>query len=1790
MKNRKYQLFCMLLSASTLMTSPAVPVLASQGTTNVEIQQEAEDDGEDEEWDNDALFEGFITSLFYPASGDVSFFSSDSTEKSTLNAVEKQMYNDLKTQIEKVAKGTNTSTEFAINVAKYGEAFHFTADNNSTLDKDSIKAKLNAVVDMSKVWHALLADMPYELYWHDKSQGGMSSGYSYSLSDGSKSAKITELTIKLAVNAKYAEKTEEGQYDPYLMSTDTTNTVQRATAAAAKAQAIVNENAGLTDYDKLKAYMSKICELNTYNTSAAENMSTNNTTEGVDPWQLIYVFDENPSTNVVCEGYSKAFAYLCELTNFTSDKVACYVVTGRMSGGTGAGGHMWNIVTMEDGKNYLVDVTNCDADTIGAPDKLFLVGLPGTAATSYTFTTGSQNVTYTYDQDIQELYGTGADSFLTLSDQNYSKKELENLSTEQIKSMVIIPGETSYTGQEVSATLSNSVTGAGTGTIYYKKEGSTEDTTEAPRDAGTYKVYLSVSAGTNYNSVDKTEVGLIRIKQAEITSSLFDAITDQTFTGSELKPKVSSQTLKEDTDYTIESYSNNTNIASANQTSGPYVTVKGEGNYTGSVNLPFNIVKSAINGTVTISGTAECGQQLTASATITSAGAGAKSYQWYRKDNDTSEYSVISGATLEDYLLTAEDYGKTLKVEITAVNTTGKLEKETGTVKEGNCPEENVPKNPTVNDIADTFSFDGKDGVTYEYSLDNGETWKDIQTTSGKASIDVGDVETSIGKIQVRAKAVTGYKASDVISNATAYTEKENLSNATITLSESSFTYDGTEKKPSVTVTCGGKKVETFAYDVKITSSNTGTDSNGASDGVNAGTVTLTVTAKENTNYKGTKTVTYRIEPAEPVASDVKCSTENLISTTSPSDVKLTGTVTCGGKTVEGKIELIAAALTAGTSNYTWKFTPNDQRNYKSKTGTIPLTVKENKVKSLTYTGTLSKTNYVYGDQLNLDGLTFTAEHEDSTKVELSNSDLSYEKSLSVGQTEVEVSYTKDGTTVKTNVTGIVVSAKNISDSTVSSINAQTYIGSEIKPTVIVTDGNQKLTEGTDYEVTYSNNINAASADVAAAPTVTITGKGNYTGAIQKKFAITKAKQEELNIVKVQSKVYGDQAFTMQTNGGTGEGAVTFSVLQGSDIVDISGNMVTIKHAGTVKIQAVKAGGNNYEDAIATYEFGISPRTVNVKWSDTSEFTYDGKEHRITATVDNPVGTDSVKLTMEGCTGTNAGTFTAKVTGVDGNSDYTIEGATNLTKKWTINAADIADAEITLGDALTYTGKEQTQTISGVTLNGQNVTYTVSGDKKTNAGSYELTITGTGNYKGTAKKSYTVAKSGASITLGNLAQTEGSVSAVTAVISPASADAAATVEYLVTKDGKETWTTELPKTAGSYQVRAFLDAAKAGKNLNGYNSFDEAKAAGKSVENTLVISKASSGGGNSGSSGSGSGGWGGSSSGSGSSGNSGSGTQKPGTETPGTGTETPGTGTGSETGKTETVTNPDGSTTTVSNETKEDGTTVRKEETVKEDGSSKTAVTETKTDGTQKTTTTVADSEGRITSVTEKTTMQTVGKAKVVTVIVKKDGEGSVTSAKAAVSLTGRRGKVSIDGSTVTAIKNAAGTDAEILMTVKDSKGKTLYKMTADSEDLKAGSSLKVFKYSAKKGYVMVNAKTYKTSKNGSVSVSLKDKTTYRLENTKTAAKIEKQILASVKPAKTSVSMKAGKSIKAALAESFNLDNAKNISYSTSNYKVVKVSNNGTVKALKRGTASVNVKVVLKNGKTKTVKVKVTVK
>ena len=74
------------------------------------------------------------------------------------------------------------------------------------------------------------------------------------------------------------------------------------------------------------------------------------------------------------------------------------------------------------------------------------------------------------------------------------------------------------------------------------------------------------------------------------------------------------------------------------------------------------------------------------------------------------------------------------------------------------------------------------------------------------------------------------------------------------------------------------------------------------------------------------------------------------------------------------------------------------------------------------------------------------------------------------------------------------------------SADSFTYDGTEKKPSVTVKTGNRQLTANSDYTVSFVNNTNAGSA------TVTVTGKGNYSGSVTKNFTISAASLEKAEL------------------------------------------------------------------------------------------------------------------------------------------------------------------------------------------------------------------------------------------------------------------------------------------------------------------------------------------------------------------------------------------------------------------------------------------------------------------------------------------------------------------------------------------------------------------------------------------------------------------------------------------------------------------------------------------------------
>ena len=80
------------------------------------------------------------------------------------------------------------------------------------------------------------------------------------------------------------------------------------------------------------------------------------------------------------------------------------------------------------------------------------------------------------------------------------------------------------------------------------------------------------------------------------------------------------------------------------------------------------------------------------------------------------------------------------------------------------------------------------------------------------------------------------------------------------------------------------------------------------------------------------------------------------------------------------------------------------------------------------------------------------------------------------------------------------------------------YTGKAITLNFRVYYGKKSLTESIDYTVKYTNNTKAAAADAAKAPTVTITGKGNYVGTLKKMFGILPKSMDESNTLVLLNK------------------------------------------------------------------------------------------------------------------------------------------------------------------------------------------------------------------------------------------------------------------------------------------------------------------------------------------------------------------------------------------------------------------------------------------------------------------------------------------------------------------------------------------------------------------------------------------------------------------------------------------------------------------------------------------------
>lgn len=208
-------------------------------------------------------------------------------------------------------------------------------------------------------------------------------------------------------------------------------------------------------------------------------------------------------------------------------------------------------------------------------------------------------------------------------------------------------------------------------------------------------------------------------------------------------------------------------------------------------------------------------------------------------------------------------------------------------------------------------------------------------------------------------------------------------------------------------------------------------------------------------------------------------------------------------------------------------------------------------------------------------------------------------------------------------------------------------------------------------------------------------------------------------------------------------------------------------------------------------------------------------------------------------------------------------------------------------------------------------------------------------------------------------------------------------------------------------------------------------------------------------------------------------------------------------------------------------------------------------------------------------------------VTITKDAQGNVTSANATVS--GSKGTLTAD--VVKQLTEAAGTeDLTIILQVKNANGDVKYTVSVSAENVKNNKSLKAFVVNRKTGeYELINSKTYK-AEDGNLNASFGKKGDYVLLTTKEAARIEKEILKTIAPKKAKATVKKGKTTKFKLDSKLNQNNVKKVTYKTSKKSIATVNKNGKIKANRKGTVTIKATVTLKNGKTKTVSMKIVVR
>ncbi len=287
-------------------------------------------------------------------------------------------------------------------------------------------------------------------------------------------------------------------------------------------------------------------------------------------------------------------------------------------------------------------------------------------------------------------------------------------------------------------------------------------------------------------------------------------------------------------------------------------------------------------------------------------------------------------------------------------------------------------------------------------------------------------------------------------------------------------------------------------------------------------------------------------------------------------------------------------------------------------------------------------------------------------------------------------------------------------------IASQYYAGSQIKPVPKIKNGTTTLKNGTDFTLTYQNNVNKGTAKVY------IKGKGNYSGSCSLTFSITARPVSTLKIT-VPSATYNGKAqkpaVTVKYNNYKFKNGTDYT-LSYKNNTKIGTATVTVKGKGKLsgtKSVTFKINAKPIKNAVITYN---------------NSLTYNGStlSPAVTVKYGNATLKKNTDYTVAYSNNVNAGTGTITITGKG------IYGG-SVKKTFTIKKLGISATAVSGTGNKVYTGSA-IKPVPAVKAGGRTLKngtdFTVSYKNNTEPGTATLIVNGKGNYSGSVSKTFKI--------------------------------------------------------------------------------------------------------------------------------------------------------------------------------------------------------------------------------------------------------------------------------------------------------------------------------------------------------------------------------------------------------------------------------------------------------------------